>query len=143
MGTGDFRRQYPPVETKLESFTFPLPKKQNPQLPLRALHSSGRQDCLRYARRSFSPPFYTKSPIPTPSRSFCFVVRFCEQVRTAPEQNKTRSYRCGLLVSRDDKIRTCDPLHPMQVRYRAALRPEKSIRWGAKVRKKTTRPFHF
>ena len=26
--------------------------------------------------------------------------------------------------SRDDKIRTCDPLHPMQVRYRAALRPE-------------------
>ena len=28
------------------------------------------------------------------------------------------------LKSRDDKIRTCDPLHPMQVRYRAALRPE-------------------
>ena len=28
---------------------------------------------------------------------------------------------------RDDKIRTCDPLHPMQVRYRAALRPELSL----------------
>ena len=28
------------------------------------------------------------------------------------------------LFRRDDKIRTCDPLHPMQVRYRAALRPE-------------------
>jgi hypothetical protein len=27
-------------------------------------------------------------------------------------------------LCRDDKIRTCDPLHPMQVRYRAALRPE-------------------
>ena len=27
-------------------------------------------------------------------------------------------------IGRDDKIRTCDPLHPMQVRYRAALRPE-------------------
>src|SRR6201991_763746 len=27
-------------------------------------------------------------------------------------------------TGRDDKIRTCDPLHPMQVRYRAALRPE-------------------
>jgi hypothetical protein len=26
--------------------------------------------------------------------------------------------------SRDDWIRTSDPLHPMQVRYRAALRPE-------------------
>ena len=27
------------------------------------------------------------------------------------------------LVGRDDWIRTSDPLHPMQVRYRAALRP--------------------
>ncbi len=31
--------------------------------------------------------------------------------------------RAGFKISRDDKIRTCDPLHPMQVRYRAALRP--------------------
>ena len=37
------------------------------------------------------------------------------------------------LVRRDDKIRTCDPLHPMQVRYRAALRPELSNSKGAKV----------
>ncbi len=29
-----------------------------------------------------------------------------------------------LLLCRDDWIRTSDPLHPMQVRYRAALRPE-------------------
>ena len=29
-----------------------------------------------------------------------------------------------LVLSRDDKIRTCDPKHPMLVRYRAALRPE-------------------
>ena len=52
------------------------------------------------------------------------------KVRFAPlryRKNKTRSYRCGLLVRRDDKIRTCDPLHPMQVRYRAALRPEKGF----------------
>jgi hypothetical protein len=97
---------------------------------------SGRQDCLRCARRSFSPPCYPRSLAPTSSGRFCFVVRFCEQVRNAPEQNKTRSYRCGLLVSRDDKIRTCDPLHPMQVRYRAALRPETGISWGAKVREK-------
>ena len=27
-------------------------------------------------------------------------------------------------VRRGDKIRTCDPLHPIQVRYRAALLPE-------------------
>jgi hypothetical protein len=28
------------------------------------------------------------------------------------------------LYGRDDVIRTHDPLHPMQVRYRAALRPD-------------------
>ncbi len=28
------------------------------------------------------------------------------------------------LVGRDGVIRTLDPLHPMQVRYRAALRPD-------------------
>jgi hypothetical protein len=26
---------------------------------------------------------------------------------------------------RGDKIRTCDPLHPMQVRYQAAPRPDR------------------
>jgi hypothetical protein len=29
-----------------------------------------------------------------------------------------------LLLGRDGGIRTRDPLHPMQVRYQAALRPE-------------------
>jgi hypothetical protein len=29
------------------------------------------------------------------------------------------------IFCRDDWIRTSDPLHPMQVRYRAALRPER------------------
>ncbi len=37
--------------------------------------------------------------------------------------NKTRSSRCGLLVGRDDRIRTCDPYVPNVVRYRAALHP--------------------
>src|SRR5882757_8712346 len=55
-------------------------------------------------------------------------------------KSKTRSFRCGLLVRRDDKIRTCDPLHPMQVRYRAALRPEILNCWGAKVKKKSLNP---
>ena len=36
---------------------------------------------------------------------------------------------------RGEKIRTSDPLHPMQVRYRAALRPEKNSA-GCKGRKK-------
>jgi hypothetical protein len=28
-------------------------------------------------------------------------------------------------IGRGDKIRTCDPLHPMQVRYQAAPRPDR------------------
>ena len=45
---------------------------------------------------------------------------------------KQKSRRWGLrlpmyvidLFGRGDRIRTCDPLHPMQVRYQAALHPE-------------------
>ena len=29
-------------------------------------------------------------------------------------------------IGRGDKIRTCDPLHPMQVRYQAAPRPDRT-----------------
>src|SRR5260370_41495610 len=29
------------------------------------------------------------------------------------------------VIGRGDKIRTCDPLHPMQVRYQAAPRPDR------------------
>ena len=29
-------------------------------------------------------------------------------------------------IGRRDKIRTCDPLHPMQVRYQAALHAEEN-----------------
>ena len=32
-----------------------------------------------------------------------------------------------LLIGRDGVIRTHDPLHPMQVRYQAALRPDKKL----------------
>ncbi len=31
------------------------------------------------------------------------------------------------ILGRGEKIRTSDPLHPMQVRYQAALRPERQI----------------
>jgi hypothetical protein len=40
---------------------------------------------------------------------------------------KPNRFRLGLvtdLYGRDGVIRTLDPLHPMQVRYRAALRPD-------------------
>ena len=43
----------------------------------------------------------------------------------------TRTQRAGLVdpdrpisCGRGEKIRTSDPLHPMQVRYQAALRPD-------------------
>lgn len=35
----------------------------------------------------------------------------------------SESFRKHFCFSRDDWIRTSDPLHPMQVRYQAALRP--------------------
>ena len=31
-----------------------------------------------------------------------------------------------IFIGRNGRIRTFDPLHPMQVRYQAALRPDKS-----------------
>jgi hypothetical protein len=37
------------------------------------------------------------------------------------------------LIGRGDKIRTCDPLHPMQVRYQAAPRPDRSANDSAKA----------
>ena len=37
---------------------------------------------------------------------------------------KKATLRVGLLLGRDGEIRTHDPLHPMQVRYRAALHPD-------------------
>ena len=42
----------------------------------------------------------------------------------------------GLVVvyGRDGVIRTLDPLHPMQVRYRAALRPDYVFRLWLKTR---------
>lgn len=43
-------------------------------------------------------------------------------------------------LSRDDWIRTSDLLHPMQTRYRAALRPEDSLFVGGG---KTTPKFDF
>jgi hypothetical protein len=45
-------------------------------------------------------------------------------------KNKTRSFRCGLLVGRDDRIRTCDSCVPNAVRYRAALHPDSGIPTG-------------
>ncbi len=43
-----------------------------------------------------------------------------------PDKNKGRQQLLKPFVcfSRDDKIRTCDPLHPMQVRYQAAPHPD-------------------
>lgn len=39
-------------------------------------------------------------------------------------QTKKPTLRVSFSFRREDKIRTCDPLHPIQVRYRAAPLPE-------------------
>ena len=54
-------------------------------------------------------------------------------------------YKVGFVFGRGEKIRTSDPLHPMQVRYQAALRPETGIKKGGKLElsnKFESAPFH-
>ena len=50
------------------------------------------------------------------------------KLRLDSPHKKARRYALGFLFGRDGEIRTHDPLHPMQVRYRAALHPD-FLRW--------------
>ena len=40
--------------------------------------------------------------------------------------SRKKMYLQSTLIGRGEKIRTSDPLHPMQVRYQAALRPDRN-----------------
>ena len=42
-------------------------------------------------------------------------------------KSKTPAFAEVLSIRREDRIRTCDPLVPNQVRYRPALLPEQNI----------------
>ena len=53
---------------------------------------------------------------------FLVILTKLNRLRSAHKKSPTQSVR--LLVGRDGEIRTHDPLHPMQVRYRAALHPD-------------------
>lgn len=60
------------------------------------------------------------------------------------KRKKPSRYRLGFFRfnnGRDGVIRTLDPLHPMQVRYRAALRPDKAALNVAENEKKCTLTF--
>ena len=53
----------------------------------------------------------------------------CEAISTSAKKNSLEAEAAKLLIlkainGRDGGIRTRDPLHPMQVRYQAALRPD-------------------
>jgi hypothetical protein len=50
-----------------------------------------------------------------------------EGMRYQPLLNKKRALKNSELSSREDRIRTCDPLVPNQVRYRPALLPEGTV----------------
>ncbi len=50
-----------------------------------------------------------------------------------PTKTKKTKLSFDLFFSREDKIRTCDPLHPIQVRYRAAPLPEHGLNWAANI----------
>jgi hypothetical protein len=54
-------------------------------------------------------------------------VFFALPTRASPARIQQKSLWLSpkaLMIRREDKIRTCDPLHPIQVRYRAAPLPE-------------------
>ena len=73
---------------------------------------------LRFARLS-------KKPRPDFVKTVLFSRPLWRASSPRSRKNKTRSIRCGFLVRREDRIRTCDPLVPNQVRYRPALLPER------------------
>ena len=50
------------------------------------------------------------------------------KLRLDSPHKKSPTLRVGLFFGRDGEIRTHDPLHPIQVRYRAALHPD-FLRW--------------
>ena len=92
---------------------------------------SGRLDYLRCSRNGGghidwrSPSGFFAFPRHPPS----------SKLDASSSKNKTSAMRrLRQSMCRDDWIRTSDPLHPMQVRYRAALRPENT-------RKRTWSPF--
>ena len=47
----------------------------------------------------------------------------CRKSYGGPMAARTYTYIC--VIGRDGEIRTRDPLHPMQVRYQAAPRPDR------------------
>ena len=71
---------------------------------------------------------FLKTKTPKPLRVFGLFCACLPLLTAAPVQTRQCAKKPRLsprlLVGRDDKIRTCDPLHPMQVRYRAALHPD-------------------
>ena len=96
---------------------------------------SVRRMHIRAGQRSKTPPFHGRSffiregcsrtPAGRPSR---FRAGYATGLRCT--NKKDRPVTDGLLsFGRGDWIRTSDHLHPMQVRYRAALHPE----WAAKI----------
>lgn len=51
-----------------------------------------------------------------------------QKTKTSRNNKATRRWLSRLNNGRDGVIRTLDPLHPMQVRYRAALRPDWALK---------------
>src|SRR6266850_2860147 len=58
-----------------------------------------------------------------------------EEVRVCPAHwgggSDARRFHRG--IGRGERIRTSDPLHPMQVRYQAALRPDRAANYSLKL----------
>ncbi len=79
-----------------------------------------------YSMISWGVP-QSQSPSPLCGSSVFFYARSLK-LRLDSLHKKSPTLRVGLFFGRDGEIRTHDPLHPMQVRYRAALHPD-FLRW--------------
>ena len=84
--------------------------------------SSARLDCPERIRADPFRGELQQKPAPAKADVVFFV---CSLLQTSLQRYQTKKPPLSrrLLLCRDDWIRTSDPLHPMQVRYRAALRP--------------------
>jgi hypothetical protein len=115
-------------------------------LDMAPLYSCGRDDKIASGSLTLASAILKiggLKGIQSPSGFFCFFrCPRSSQLDAVCLKSKTSAFAEALYsFGRDDKIRTCDPLHPMQVRYRAALRPENPHFQGCEGKEKPFTPF--
>jgi hypothetical protein len=100
-----------------------------------------KQRQVSYADPKMGRPKTNKTSACTSCIQVFLFFRFCKQACNTSKQ-KTPGFRQRLcLFCREDRIRTCDPLVPNQVRYRPALLPVSSGEGGIRTLGRALRPY--